>query len=320
MNHRRFRIRSRCAVICCGLSLFANMASADRLTATLLSDNTVLYELIVVRVDLHFDDAFLPPEAVNDAYEANRQLGRLRRHLELELREPSGEKMSSALLILEFPRPTEPAHVLTAPGVALLGRADPKTDEFHHWTRLGRFKLMVVDRENGLESNEMSITIQDVPQKELEASRMFRQCGVDALVPLVGEQLRQSKSIELFQRLVGEYPESLYGKYAMVSLALIRWKETFAQHNNKGGAEVWGPVAADLAKATAAFDGWHPLRGQALFELARAQALAGQFPEALRTTQTLCTDFPDGQLGEKARALLSELNRRNAEPAQDNNE
>ncbi|MGB2987474.1 MAG: hypothetical protein WBE26_16545 [Phycisphaerae bacterium] len=307
MNEKAWRVCSRVAIMCLGVGGFADLAGADRLTAKLHSDSAVLYELIVVRVELHLDEAFLPPDVVDDAYEANRQLQRLRRRLGLELREPGGEKVSKGILILELPRPTEPAHVLAAPGVAFLGWADPKTDEFHHWTRPGIFKLVVVDRENGLESNEMPITLKVLPQTEVEAARIFKQCGVDALAPLVGEQLRQTKSMELFRRLVAEYPETMYGKYAIVSLALMHYKATFAEHNNKGGAQVWGPVAAELTKAAAVFDGAHPLRGQSLFRLALAQVLAGESSDARRTAQTLCREFSDGKWARKAHALLAEL-------------
>lgn len=285
----------------------ADSAGADRLAARLYDDSLLLYEPIVVHVELHLDKAFIPPEVLDDPYEANRQLGRLRRWLTLELRELGGEKVSGGILVIEFPRPSEPAQVLAATGLALLGRADPKTDEFHHWTRPGTFKLVVLDNENALESNEMSITFKIPSGMEFNAARIFTECGVDAIAALVGERPRRSESTELLRSLAAEYPETVYGKYAVVAVALLRWKDTFAQHNSKGGAEVWGPVAAELKRAAATFEGAHPLRGQALFDLARAQVWAGQMSEVRRTVETLATDFPTGELGRKARQLRSEL-------------
>jgi len=299
------RLRKSALPVCLALGGFVGLARADTLTAKLYGDNVLLYELIVVRVELHLDDAFLPPEVLDDPYEANRQLWRLRRRLRIELRRPEGEKVCDGILPLEFPRPTEPVRVLANTGFAFLGRADPKTDEFHHWAEAGIFKLVVVDEEHGLKSNEMSITLEVPPASELEASRLFKECGLDAIAPLLGEQPQHAQSIELLHRLGENHVETVYGKYATASLALCRSSKTRREHNDKGGREVWEPVADELARAAKRFEPPHPVLAKLLFELATAQGLAGQRAEARQAAETLSSEFPDTEFGRKAKAMLA---------------
>ena len=178
-------------------------ARGDRLLAKLDGDKLLLYEPIIVHVELHLDEPFSPPEAVDDPYEANRQLLRLRRRLAVALREPGGDDLSGGVFILEFPRPRESARVLRAMGVALLGRIDPKTDEFYHWGHAGTFTLVVTDEGNRLESNEMGLTFEAPSGTQLEAARIFKRCGLDAVAPLVGEELRRPESVQQVDVPVG---------------------------------------------------------------------------------------------------------------------
>ena len=306
------RIRRRWYGTFFGVSLalggFTEWARGDSLAAKLDSDEVLLYEPIIVHVELHLDEAFLPPEMLDDPYEANRQLWRIHRRVNLELRDPGGQKISRAFLLLEFPRPSNPARVVAATGFAFLGQADTKTNEFHHWAQAGVFTLVVIDEESGLESNEMPITFKIVSGREFEAAQIFKQSGLDGmLAALLAKQPRRAESIDLFRRLAEDYPETVYAKYARASLALLRWEDTARQHKDKGGSEVWAPVVDELVKASRLFDGAHPLRERVLFRLAQAQLVAGNPSDARRTAELLCTKLPDSEFARKAKEMLTKL-------------
>ena len=288
------------------LAISTMSADADSLTIALHRDTVLLYEPLVVQVTLTLDEPFIPN--AQDPHEALKQLGRLRRRLYIELREPGAEKMSEGFLAyIAFPRAEEPTRGFRATGLGFLGRDEQGGEGFAHWKNPGDYVVVVTDKENRLESNEIAVTLRTPKGTDLEAARIFQAGGLDAMNLIVQQEYSRKETLVGFQRLARDYSETPYGKYAMVSLALIRWKNTFARHNVNGEASVWIPVVAELKEAAKSFDGSHPLRGQALFQLARAQVLAGSISQARHTAVTLCAEFANGVLEHKARALLSEL-------------
>jgi len=280
-------------------------ARGDSLTVSVYKDNYVLYEPLVVDVVLHLDDPFMP--GMDDPDKALEQLRRLHRRLYVELRNHNGDKMCKALLCGTEFRPTEePCSEFRATGFAF-PQAPERTGEFVPWEATGPFLLVLEDYERVLESNSILVSISPPSGSAMRGAQIFRQCGADMLAPLLGKQLRHAESQELLRRLAVEYGDTAYGRYAMVSLALVRYTSTFAEHNNKGGASVWDPVVADLAKAVEAFSGWHPLREKALFHLAVAEALARNYASAKQHAGVLAKEFPSGEYGTKGDKLIAEI-------------
>ena len=151
-------------------------SGADSLSASLYNESFFTYEMIVVNVTLHLEEAFLPNLA--DAREAARQLGRLRRRLFIELRDLGGETLSEALLVwIAFPPAEHPTHDFHATGAGFLGRADPKGRDFQHWADPGDYRLVVCDRERRLESDPIPITLRPLDKMQLnDRARMCKGC------------------------------------------------------------------------------------------------------------------------------------------------
>ena len=79
---------------------------------------------------------------------------------------------------------------------------------------------------------------------------------------------------EAFRELAGEYRGTVYGRYAALALAMERFDSAFRVHNNKGGSQIWLPVADELEETIAVFGDPHPLRESGLLMLARAFGFA----------------------------------------------
>jgi len=285
----------------------------DRIESSAYSPEYLLYEPTVFEVRLILDEPFvIDPD---DPEESLRQLRRLHRRFDAILLRSGATVQEFWLTSPDFQREDAIDGRLCAQVMGFVGKSDKRGQTFTHFEEPGIYEIVVRDLEHGVESQAVGVRLRAPVGDEIPAAQLFKKSFPGALMMIL-KQKADEKTIGCFERLASEYPETLYGKYAIVSLALIRWKETFRERNIKGGAQVWGPVAAELTKAAATFDGPHPLRGQALFDLARAQVWAGQATEARRTAQTLSTDFPTGELGHKGRQLLSELDTMGARNSQ----
>ena len=286
--------------------LGVHQSKGDSLSATLEKDTFLLYELIVVKVTLRLGAPFLP--STEDPYEASRQLARLRRRLFVELRAPDGTTLTEAFLSgITFVPTDQPTQEFRTIGWGFLGKADRKGEDFEHWKRPGSYVLVVCDKQNKLESKEIPVTLGILDHAQLEAARIFASGGVDAISLVVQGEHWRRETLELFSRLARDYPGTIHGRYALASLALLRWEETVREHKDKGGSEVWAPVVDGLSKAATLFNGPHPLRARVLFRLAQAQIVGGNPSDARRIAELVSTQFPDTELGRKAQALLKEL-------------
>jgi len=295
----------KCAAICLLFQvLAAQTIKGDSLEAKVYQEDFLLYEPLVLAVRLHLDEPFIPN--MEDPHEALKQLRKLRRRLVGEIREDDTVIYRIPLSTPEFLPASEPTSDFRATVIGFLGRTDERGQAFTHFERVGSYLIVVRDLEQGVEANPIRLRISDPEEEEASAADLFRSAFPMAVMSII-EQKADEKTRGCFERLASEYPETPYGKYAIVSLALMHYNATFAEHNNKGGAPVWAPVAEELTKAVGAFNGWHPLRGHALFRLALAQILAGESSDARRTAQTLCRQFSGGRWARKAHALLAEL-------------
>ncbi len=285
------------------LTLIAPHANGDSLTANVCKESFLLYEPLAVEVTVHLEEPFRP--GADDPREAARQLRRLRRRFDIVLQDPNNKMVCKGLLCgAEFVPTDGPASEFTTSGLAFPQERD-RGGDFVHSEHTGAYTLLVRDREYGLESNPIAITVRNPGKTRREAAEFFRSSFPVALTAIL-EHEGSEETLRRFDHLAREFPDTPYGEYAIVSLALMQYKTTFAAHNSGADPRVWAPVATELRKAASVFDGWHPLREKALLDLAVAYALADDIADSRRVAQTLISEFPNSKSAQKAAQLLKE--------------
>jgi hypothetical protein len=241
--------------------------------------------------------------------EAQKALSRLRRRLYLELRSPerADPVCSGLLLASEFELQEIEANQIQMTGLAFLGTKSGFRKKCEPCDLSGAFHVVVVDRENGLDSNSVPITLSAPSAGQKEAATLFRGVFPEAIELIWEQKVSDTKTADTFKKILRDYPETTYGKYAKAALALTRARDTWSQHNNKGGAAVWKPVATDLKGSLDRFEAWHPLRERILFELCKTQVLADELGQAKQSIAKLDLEFPTGRTNKKAKRLLAEI-------------
>jgi len=282
-----------------------NVAAAESLRADVAKATFLLYEPIAVHVTLNLDE----PIVVNweDPHEAQRQLGRLPRRLRIELRDQDEAKVSETVLIgTEFMRLEESSKEFPTSGLAFF-RMPKNRGDVTPALEPGDYTIVVLDYSNRkLKSNTIAVELVAAQGRDLLAEELFRLSLPDGIVVINGQEV-DAAVMNCVEELARDYGETVYGRYAVVGLALIRFQETFAEHNIRGGAAVWEPVARELAAAEKLFTGKHPLREKALFDLARAHAISRDYARTRQTLAALKKDFPRGKLGSKSAQFEEEI-------------
>ena len=293
------------------LCAWTTAASADSLEAHVSKRSFLLYEPVPILVDLSYDD----PVVVNFAEnieEAEKQLRRIPIRLNVTLRDEEGKEASQSLLFnAKFTRPErgDPVSTFAAGGLAFFDIL--KLAKGGMWTvEPGQYTLTVSGAR--LESRAISVEFRNPQGEELEASRVFA-ASFPGGIGIILAQEDKDGVIGSFQELARDYPETIYGKYALASLALMQYRETFAEHNNNGGAPVWSPVVEQLRAASQLLEASHPLRQKALFKLASAQVCAGSDDDAANTLEALRQEAPYGETGLDAARMLEGIERRRSE-------
>jgi len=309
---------SRIRLLCCGLGWglccagLTQETSGDTLVIRLHKEKVLLYEPLVVEVTLNLEEPFR--RTVDDPHEADRQLHRLRRRLYAVLKDADDEALCKGLIgCLAFTPTEEPTSEFEDTGLAFLQSPNRKGG-FLHSERTGTYTLVVRDRERGMESNAVPITIVAPRGEEVGAAEVFTQNSAKVARAII-EPGAQGSVVPSLARLASEFPETPYGKYAIASLALRHFEVTMAEHNIKGGAAVWSPIAAELRKAASRFTGRHPLREKVLLDLATAYAYAGDIVKSREAANALVSDFPNSKSTKEATQLLNELRRKRASDA-----
>jgi len=288
---------------------WADEARADSLRAEVLKCSFLPYEPVAIHVDLCFDEPVLVDFA-EDPEEAEKQFRRIPRRLNVKLRDEQGTEVSESLLFgAEFTRPERghPAKEFSACGLAffeVLKMAKGKAWELDpgHYT-------IVVSGAGRLQSGAIAVELVAPEGKELEAAEAFRaNFPGGALIILAQED--QTGAMSSFEDLARDYPETIYGKYAIVSLALMRFQDTVAEHSDKGGAVVWEPVARELAAAEKLFTGKHPLREKVLFRLAQVRVVCGDYAGARKYLAAVKKDFPRGEFGSRSEQFEERISQR----------
>lgn len=281
-------------------------ALGDSLTAESSKDTYYLFEPIVVNVRLHLDEPFV--RVRDDPLEATRQRRRLRRNLDAELRDGQ-DVLCEAALSTKFDAREDHAMDLYSTGVGILGEMMRDGDDvvFRFWATAGDYTLVVLDRDHRLESNEVSISIVAPEGDAVPASELFRSGGLATVPALVGIEYGE-KVRPVFEQLAKEHPDTVYGKYAKVGLALLH-AEALRNRRVKAEPGTYPALAKDLKEAITLFEAGHPLRSRALWHLARTQRAPTVAGDPEETIRQLLSETNDGQMIREARDFLKEMAR-----------
>lgn len=257
---------------------------ADSLTISTSEDSFQLYEPIILNLTLHLD----PPYQIilDDPLEATRQQRRLIGRFEAELRDGNETLCSTLLSGAPFTplRNGQTDFHVTALGCLGTQKSAAPRNEFFFWDRPGKFILVVRDPLGGMESNEIAIEFTE-PEND-DAAELFRSGRLDTLM-LIHQQYEHSEAaVPIFEKLAEDFPDSAFGKYARMSLALRRADpESWLPRRSEMDSGKFQALAADLKEAISLFKPGHPLRNRALFHLARVQPATGTesiFEQTLR--------------------------------------
>lgn len=125
---------------------------------------------------------------------------------------------------------------------------------------------------------------------------------------LISSDIKPNQSSEKRLRaIVEQCPSSVLATYASTRLGITKYNELFDQHNNKGGI-VFRSCYGNLTKGLALPTGC-PMREEALFLLACAEVIAGDYDKANQHAEMLTREYGDGRYQTKARELKSEIAR-----------
>jgi len=278
----------------------------DRIEASGYSAEYLLYEPIVLEVRLILDEPFvIDPD---NAEETLRQLKRLHRRLDAVLLRGGDAVQEFWLTSPDYEREDGVDGELCAQVLGFIGKSDKRGEAFAHFEEPGEYEIVVRDSERGVESEPVSVLLRAPARDEIPAAELFKDSFAGVITAVVKGKA-DADTRRRFERLAEHYPNTPYGKYATVLLAKVTFGRTLAVHRNEKGATVWQPVVDELRKAASVFAGRHPLRGELLFSLARAQVSRGDLRSARQTLEVLSGDFTDGNWAEKARKFVGELSR-----------
>ena len=303
------RSQQKIAIISLSASIFScacsSVAVADSLRAVILKGSFLPDEPLAIEVTLCLDEPVVV-DFIEDPQEAEKQLRRLRRQLHVELRDQDGSTVAKSFLFgVEFLQPKDPSKEFSTSALAFWAMPIERRKGAPILTP-GNYVVVVFDRGHGLESNEVPLEILAPRRKEQEAAELFR-ASLPGGALVILEQKDVAAALSRFQELARDYPETVYGKYARVSLALMCFKETRAEHNIKGGPAVWNPVVNDLVGVKTLFTGRHPLREMVLYHLTSALVFSGDYAGARKSLAALKSTFPRGKLGSRSEQFEKEI-------------
>ena len=167
-----------------------------------------------------------------------------------------------------FGRPSGNLYKATLFGI--LGNVIPQAhnSEFEFWSGIGVYQLIVVDRERGLRSNPISISIEAPAVEDVEAGRLLATGGMRVLLSFQSVK-HVGDASEVFERICDISPSSMYGRYAGMLLAIAKIEQTKAGTDSDARQRRVSAVVG-LEKAASAFPAGHPLRSRGLFGIAQS--------------------------------------------------
>jgi len=109
------------------------------------------------------------------------------------------------------------------------------------------------------------------------------------------------------EAIVEQFGSSILADYASVRLGVAKFNKVFEEHNIRGGAVY--RECYDLLKKGLQLPVRSPVREEALFHLAMAETLAGDYAKAKQHVNVLRKEYATGRRGSDAQMLLSEIER-----------
>ena len=280
-------------------------ALADSLSAESVKDAYYLFEPVVLKVTLRLDEPFV--RVGNDPGEASRQARRLRCKLIAELRDVRGPVSEAMLGGGSFDTCEDLGTRFEARTIGVFGEIMREQDEmvFRFWHTPGKYIVVVVDRDHGMVSNDIPITIIAPEGNGIPAAELFQSGGLPTLPALHG--LEYGERVQaVFERLANEYSDTVYGKYAKIGL-LLRRIEQRRVDGIRAEPEALRDLATELRQAVTLFEAGHPLRSRALYYLAGVQRAPGVAGNPQQTIRQLLSETSDGQMTGMARQLLNDI-------------
>ncbi|MBU0717285.1 MAG: hypothetical protein KJ749_03475 [Planctomycetes bacterium] len=282
-------------------------ASGDTLVAESLQGRYDLFEPVAISVTLRLDDPYLV--ILDDPVEATLQDRRVRRGLSAELRYSDTTVLKVDLGRISFQPDEDQATVVTVTVLIVLGELVPNThgSVFTFWDSPGQYLLFVTDREKGIESNGVPITV-DAPRGDLaDAGELFRKGGVGTLLAIHNTRV-DARVRNDFERLVSEHGNTPYGRYAKACLTLMQSEVIRASGTRlePGEREL---LAAGLREVAASFEPGHPVRNRAWLSLAAVQRPDNPEEDPRDTLHQLLGETKDAYTVRSAKGMLRRMER-----------
>jgi hypothetical protein len=291
--------------------LFSFQAAAfgDTLNAESASEKYELFEPIVLSIELTLDKA---PDAMWFSDRTFRR--KIATHLDAELW-AGDRKVASAILGGGGFGDLEPGRrTYKAITIGLLGNLIPgqNQSEFEFWDAPGVYRIIVVDQERNIQSDPISVSI--VPPEDVQAARLFASGRLNVLLSFQSVE-HVGKASDLFQQLLETSPNSVFGKYARMLVAIGQFEHRRLQAG--GAPRPQQSNSANLEEVLNLFTKGHPLRSRALLRLAEAEAMRGDGGSGLGV-ETLISQTQDGLYSVEAQQLEHLIQRKIREKQTDN--
>lgn len=225
------------------------------------------------------------------------------------LRDESDAIVSSALLFLEWNTPEDiRARVFGCNGIGFFVVSADTEAPADSGAPLapGEFSLVLVDRQNSLKSNSISITVLPLNSREKLAADIFVPTYPDG-IRLIMKHEGLATTVEAFQVVAQQYPDTYLGQLASLALALERSKSVTKKTVRVHDPSRWEPIADDIAAALKNLGPNDALRAEALFQLALAQSASAKVRDARAVLAQLENTFPYGKWTSLGKQLAEEL-------------
>lgn len=301
------RCPTRAVTFIAGCSMlfgFQATAFGDTLSVESASEKYELFEPIVLGIELTLDKA---PDAMRFSDRTFRR--KISTRLDAELW-AGDRKVASAILGGGGFGDLEPGRATyKAITIGLLGNLIPgqNQSEFEFWDAPGVYSIIVVDQERNIQSEAISVSI--IPPEDIQAARLFASGRLNVLLSLQSVE-HVDKASDLFQQLLETSPNSVFGKYARMLVAIGQFEQ---RRMHAGGApKTRQSGRAELEEALNLFSKAHPLRSRALLRLAEVDAMRADGNSGLGV-ETLKSQTQDGLYRVEALQLEQLIQRRSRE-------
>lgn len=201
--------------------------------------------------------------------------------------------------------------------IGVISRHKPESSSYVRFDHPGQYTLIVYDTADRdlPPSTGVPVSIRELKRDEKESYSLFRTISPAEMLTILMEQELTPTTTTVLHDVALQYPSTIYGKYATVSMALCDFKRSLKTHGNKGGQPTWDPIVERLEKASELFSWKHPLREAVVFRLAQSQAFAKRYAQARITASNLADHASNHKSRHMVGRLIVELNMLETKPS-----